>query len=236
MFNNDFSLFMNVWPWIGLGFAVVILIIAFGTDWLRQDKSRSRWRDPAWLAWLGAVAYMLHNVEEYGIDITGTTLAFPQCMEALGMQNITELTYLTINLSLVWVMGPLLAVLARRYKGIAPAMSTFALVNGLGHIAQAINLGMSNPGLITSIFIFLPLGFWTIHICFGKGRMKWSVFAAVLGVALLYTALGVGLTIVLVTNGIVGAYASAAVILLAGALCFYLWYLIGKKKSYQFES
>ena len=29
--------FMGIWPWMGLGAAVVLLIILFATDWMRSD-------------------------------------------------------------------------------------------------------------------------------------------------------------------------------------------------------
>ena len=37
---------MHVWPWMGLGAAVVILILLFGTNLLRSTKTGSRWKDP----------------------------------------------------------------------------------------------------------------------------------------------------------------------------------------------
>ena len=75
--------FMHVWPWMGLGAAIVLIVLLFGTNALRSTEGGPRWKDPTWFAWLAAVAYMIHNVEEYGIDFTGATLAFPQMMEGL---------------------------------------------------------------------------------------------------------------------------------------------------------
>ena len=47
----NYSYFFNIWPWMGLGAAVVVLILLFCTDWLRGDTAKSRWRDPFWLGW-----------------------------------------------------------------------------------------------------------------------------------------------------------------------------------------
>ncbi len=164
----EYSKFFLEWPWIGLGACIVILILAFGTNFLRKDASKGCWHDPAWLAWLGAAAYMLHNIEEYGIAANGMTNAFPAFMYAAMGFQISEAAYLACNLGLVWVMGPLAAVLARRHRGMAACMSIFELVNGLSHVAQAAAFQMYNPGLLTSVVIFIPLCIWTLHVCFGK--------------------------------------------------------------------
>jgi len=62
--GEPYSMFFHVWPWIGLGAAIVLLLLIFCTDFLRSDKTKSRFRDPVSLAWMGAVIYMLHNLEE----------------------------------------------------------------------------------------------------------------------------------------------------------------------------
>lgn len=67
-------------PWLGLAGAIVLLLLLFGSNILRSDKAVSRWRDLTWLSWAGATAYLIHNVEEYGIDLFGRTYAFPMSM------------------------------------------------------------------------------------------------------------------------------------------------------------
>ena len=75
------SWFDLAWPWIGFSAAAFVLIILlFGTQILRSDPSVSRWRDPVWLSWLAVPIYMIHNVEEYGIDLLGRTHYFPDAL------------------------------------------------------------------------------------------------------------------------------------------------------------
>jgi hypothetical protein len=57
-----------VWEWfewywssIGLGAAIILILILFFTNVFRDQFGVSRWRDPGWLAWLMTVAYLLHN-------------------------------------------------------------------------------------------------------------------------------------------------------------------------------
>ena len=56
-FSADYSYFFNIWPWMGLGAAVVVLILLFFTDWLRGDTTKSRWKDPFWLGWTFIVCF-----------------------------------------------------------------------------------------------------------------------------------------------------------------------------------
>ena len=96
-FSADYSYFFNIWPWMGLGGAVVVLILLFCTDWLRGDTTKSRWKDPFWLGWAFMVCYMLHNVEEYGFDLTGAHNGFPSAMAGIFGQPLAEYFFLTVN-------------------------------------------------------------------------------------------------------------------------------------------
>ena len=183
--TDGYSLFMHVWPWMGLGAAIVIWIIAFGTDLMRKDTSKGRWLDPAWLAWIGTSAYMLHNVEEYGVAADGQLFAFPQLMESLGLTGICEPAYLATNIGLIWIAGPVAAVMARRLPGVAPGMAVFELVNAVSHIAQGLNIGY-NPGLLTSCAVFVPLCAWTLYVCYFRECQHASTFGLVLLSAVVY--------------------------------------------------
>ncbi|MBR0077784.1 MAG: hypothetical protein IJP72_05225 [Bacteroidales bacterium] len=74
--GEPYSLFFHQWMWMGFGAAIVLLIFIFFTKYLRGDTTTPRMKDPAVLAWLGAVAYMLHNMEEYGVDLYGKPSPF----------------------------------------------------------------------------------------------------------------------------------------------------------------
>ncbi|MBO5302385.1 MAG: HXXEE domain-containing protein [Peptococcaceae bacterium] len=222
------SLFMLQWSWIGLGASVVLIILAVCTNLFRSDLNKSRIFDPVWLSWIGAAQYMLHNFEEYGVDLYGTTFSFPQQMTQAGMGNIGEFAYLACNIVLIWIIGPIIAVLSKKYPAMAPSMAVFALINGLSHIAQLFNWGYS-AGLLTSFVLFLPVGIWTIYVCYVKERFGWSNFFKTFGVAFLYS--------VILIAGIISANADfitptiqGTIMILDGIIALLLWYLIGKKQ------
>ena len=229
--NSDmtFSKFFLEWPWIGLGFFISIMILAFATDFLRNEKSKKRWYDLSWLAWLGAAAYMLHNIEEYGIAFNGMTNAFPYFMTgALGFQ-ISEGAYLACNLGLVWISGPLAAVLSRKHKGMAVCMSIFELINGVSHVVQAIAFQIYNPGLITSIVIFIPLCIWTCYVAFSKNQEHISkkVFFGQFIVAFIYHAILMS-GVVMARNGI-SAFTQTMIMIVDAIIAIGGWYFVANK-------
>lgn len=80
------SWFESTFPWLRGAMAIVLLALLFFPDGLRTDFGQPRWRDPSWLSWMGTVAYLLHNVEEYGIDLFGRLHGFPQdLVDVMGL-------------------------------------------------------------------------------------------------------------------------------------------------------
>src|SRR4051812_47023593 len=112
-----FGWFDLAWPWIGLGFAVVLLILLFASNLLRGDRALPRYRDLRWLSFLAIAVYLVHNVEEYGIAANGALHAFPDAMcTALGQPaypacGIPTVFFLVVNLPLIWLLSPIAALL-----------------------------------------------------------------------------------------------------------------------------
>lgn len=225
----SYSLFFQVWPWMGLGAAIVLILIASLTDLFRVDLNIERFRDPSWLAWISVVGYMLHNVEEYGIDLFGVTMSFPKLMASLMGGNVSELAYLSCNIGAIWIVAPILAYLSRKYKGIAPSFAIFMLVNAIVHLRAYFIIGY-NPGLFTALVIFIPVGLWNIYICYGKGKISLGKCIASFGISALYTIILL-LGIQLAVHGMINDIAQGLVMVVDNALCLYLWYVLGKKAS-----
>lgn len=222
--------FMTVWPWVGLGAAIVLLIVLFATDWLQADKAITRWRDLTWIAWLAAVAYMLHNVEEYGLDFTGTTLAFPGLMAGLLGSMPGWMFFLCVNLSLVWVMGPAAALLSGRYPAMAFGMIGVQAINSLTHVPGAVALGTVKGGFVTAIVLFVPLVAWAfLGLTGGRSDgLRRSTLWGFIGIGLLYH-LALFATVPLYLNGIVDGTGMGLLMLVAGGVTFALWLRLAKR-------
>jgi len=229
--GEPYSMFFHVWPWIGLGAAIVLLLLIFCTDFLRSDKTKSRFRDPVSLAWMGAVIYMLHNLEEYGIDMYGNQQAFTTLMYQLLGVRIGEVAFLCCNLLLVWVVGPLTAVMVKKgYYRMAAGMALFELINGSMHIGQAINFGCYNPGLLNSALLCYPVGILTLYVMYGKLKFP--------KIDILWLFLGALFYHVVLMAGIVGATKAGlsewvqGLIMVTDAVCLFgFWWLVGKKSK-----
>jgi hypothetical protein len=181
------SWFDFAFPWIGGVAAAVLLVFLFGTNLLRSDASSSRWRDPVWLSWMATVAYLLHNVEEYGLDLHGNSHAFPDAL-CFNLKlppfpdcPIPPAFFLAVNIPLFWVVGPLAALLSPRHRLVGFALYSVIAINGLVHIAAVFGTGeLYNPGLLTALLLFLPLTVWVGYAFFGRDRMSYKAMAFIL--------------------------------------------------------
>ena len=140
--------FYLVWPYIGLG-AALLLALLLTTDALRSDLTVSRWYDLVWLAWLGTLAYLIHQFEEHGIDALGATYAFrAEMCRNFGFPDVQAcplpFSFVTaVNISVVWVFGPATALLGRRRPELALAFFSVPFANTLMHVGPAVALGCS---------------------------------------------------------------------------------------------
>jgi hypothetical protein len=201
-----FTWFDFAWPWFGLGFAVVLAILLFASNLLRSDLGMPRWRDLRWLAFLAVAVYLVHNVEEYGIAANGIPHAFPDSLCTLLGQpdypgcGIPPVFYLFVNLPLVWIAGPLAALLFGRLRLAALTLWGVIAVNAVVHIVPAIARREYDPGLVTAVILFIPLSVVTaravlreyrrgaIPALLGAGALLHVVLA---GSALLYLGGGI---------------------------------------------
>lgn len=212
------------WPWIGAGFAAVLLILLFATRALQRDPTLSRWRDPQWLSWLAVVIYMLHNIEEYGVDLLGVHHAFPNSLcTTLGQPAYPGCTvppafYLAVNLSLIWVAGPIAALLSRRHPLVGFAFYGVIGVNGMTHVVPVILGRGYNPGFLTGLLLFLPSFIWLPRSQFGPGRLLpyKGLAAIVFGGVLLHIILIA--SVLLFLHGLLGGDLLVAIQVLNSAL------------------
>ena len=179
----------TAFPWIGLAGAIVLLVLLFATDTLRSDRSVSRWRDLTWLSWAGATAYLLHNVEEYGIDLLGQTYAFPKLFCGMFGFHATYPTcpvppqvFTAVNVPMFWLAAPVAALMSKRHPVVGLTIYSVISVNMLTHIVQGVASGtFYNPGFLTAVVLFLPLTAWMIRAMFVTGPLSYTTLAYLIG-------------------------------------------------------
>ncbi len=175
--------FSLLWPWIGLGLTVILLLGLTIGD-MRGDRTVSRTRDMVWLAWAATAAYLLHQFEEHGVDARGMPYAFRDvlCMR-FGFADaatcpIPESFITAVNIPAVWLAGPIAALLGRRWPAIALSYFSVSAVNAFAHIGPALATSDYNPGLLTAVLLFLPLSLWTLWIALRRPDLGWRMVAA----------------------------------------------------------
>jgi hypothetical protein len=186
------GIFMNLnffdlaWPWIGGFVALVLLGLLFFTDVLRSEKSISRWRDLVWLSWAAACAFFLHNLEEYGVDLFGRFHEFPNTFATILHTTSTvggqppNAFFTAINISVVWLAGPIAALLSRRHPLVGLSMYGLMFGNALSHMTPFFSSVGYNPGALTAIILFFPLAFWVAYTCFGPGKLSYKAMFVLL--------------------------------------------------------
>ncbi|UZF94266.1 HXXEE domain-containing protein [Bosea sp. NBC_00550] len=173
--------FYTVWPFIGLGGAIVMLAILLTTDTFRSNPKVSRWWDPAWLVWLAVPLYWLHQFEEYSLPVLGLDYSIQEMIcQKIGFPPYPECPiplafYPVVNIALMWFGAPLAAYLFRRNVLIGLSFWGLLFANGLVHTAGGIMEGAYNTGLWTAAVLFVPLSVWVIYASAIRGPYSGKV-------------------------------------------------------------
>ena len=173
--------FLTVWPFIGVGGAIVMIAVLLMTDTFRNTITVSRWHDPMWLAWLAVPLYWLHQFEEYSLPVVGIDYSIQEMIcEKIGFPPYPECPiplafYPVVNIALMWFGAPLAAYLLRRNVLIGLSFWGLLFANGLVHSAGGIAAGGYNTGLLTAAFLFVPLSIWVIYASAIRGPYSGKV-------------------------------------------------------------
>jgi len=164
------------WSFVGLGGAIVLTILLFATNNLRSDLSKSRWRDPVWLAWLAVPIYLVHQFEEYALhlDLTSGTYKIIENVVEVQGQFVPLAHFPVVNIALVWFAVPLAALLCKRNPIVGLCYYGFIILNGLLHVGGSIATGtglIESAGGVTGILLFIPISIWVIYVCLKSNFM-----------------------------------------------------------------
>jgi hypothetical protein len=116
----------------------------------------------AFLVFLTLPFYMLHQYEEHA---GGQFKAFVTKNVGRGREVLSDRVIFLVNVLFVW-LGTLVVLYLCAYVSIIWGLFAGYLVafNGIVHIATSIRMRRYNPGLWTSVFVFLPLGIYIIYL------------------------------------------------------------------------
>ncbi len=136
--------------WVYGGFLAAFLLLGLMPAFTRA------WELPLILVFLQLPVYMLHQLEEHDDD---RFRRFINDMIGVGREVLSRGAVFVINVPGVWGVNLLSILLAFSLDlGFGLIAIYLTLINGLVHLAQAVRLRRYNPGLITAVILFLPVG------------------------------------------------------------------------------
>ena len=170
---SKFNLWID-WPYFALFGSILTLGICgitFGIETLTNLKS---------LMLLQLVIYGIHQFEEHSYDYYGRTNAFIHFVnhDVLGLPYnlqcneyyMTQRHAFIINIIYIWIMIPICILFSTSYpkKSLNIISIGTILINGIAHCIFAIIKQSYNPGLITSIILFIPYCLYMFYILIEK--------------------------------------------------------------------
>ncbi|MEM1000546.1 MAG: HXXEE domain-containing protein [Bacteroidota bacterium] len=173
---GQYDFLMDHWMKIGI-YAVPFLLIG-GFSLGAENQLSQLIKNARFIGFLMLIAYIVHQYEEHWIDLFGNYYAFYDfnnhfILTALGQPDapegpLTKEAIFVINTSLVWLVGSLAIWRSPRHLFPLIAMAGIILVNGAVHVLASISQFQYNPGLLTSLVIFIPLFIWFIRYLRGR--------------------------------------------------------------------
>ena len=111
------------------------------------------------MAWLFPVIYLIHVTEEY---MTGVALA--TSASKIRGANLTPTQFLILNgvACLLIIAGMFISQRLNFRPWLMVCLGMVVLINGLFHVAGGLRIAGYNPGLISGLFIWIPLGIATL--------------------------------------------------------------------------
>jgi hypothetical protein len=160
--------------WVYGGFLAALLLLVLGPLFVVA------W-PPAMIAtFLCLPAYMIHQYEEHDND------RFRVYMNQLigkGREVLSRRAVFVINIAGVWGVLAVVLWLAAFRIGFGLIAAYLLLLNGLIHIVPAIVTRRYNPGLVTSIVVFLPLSIYCLVTIQNAGGGTAMMHALGIGIA-----------------------------------------------------
>jgi len=171
--------FINNWAKASLPMAIILFLIS---PFVYMGIGLA-----AFLVFLTLPFYMLHQYEEHA---GGQFKAFVTKTMGRGQEILTDRDIFRVNVLFVW-LGTLVVLYLCVYANIVWGLLSGYLVvfNGLVHIITGIRLRRYNPGLWTSVFVFLPLGVYIIYIINKESGAGWLYNVIFLVVTILLHAM-----------------------------------------------
>ncbi|MFZ5694011.1 MAG: HXXEE domain-containing protein [Pseudomonadota bacterium] len=155
--------------------ALPVLIVVGVVVWLMLFRATPTTEQALFAALL--IIYMIHQLEEHLWPGGFRQFANARVFKS-GNDNwpVTEGGVALVNVGYVWLPILLAALFPGPLRWLGLGWVGLTLINGISHIATSIRFKVYNPGLITSIVLFLPFTVWMLAREVSAGMLTgWQV-------------------------------------------------------------
>ncbi|MEM8897130.1 MAG: HXXEE domain-containing protein [Bacteroidota bacterium] len=166
---GQYEFLLDNWVKIGTYAIPFLLIGAFSLN----SNEQNIFKGFRFVSLLMLIAYIIHQYEEHWIDFFGNYYAFYTfnnqfILGALGESDstnwpLTKESIFVINTTLVWLVASISILRSPEHVFPYFCMAAIIVVNGVVHILAGVANFQYNPGLLTSILVFLPLYVWIVR-------------------------------------------------------------------------
>jgi len=133
------------------------------------------------LSWLFPATYLIHITEDYWAGVALSTSPVK-----IRGANLTPTEFLIVN-GFAWILLVLGTILAQRLKfrpWLLISLATAVIVNSIFHLRGAIRISAYNPGLISGVLVWIPLGLITLIAMKKKMQPRKYWIALILGLGI----------------------------------------------------
>ena len=133
------------------------------------------------------IIYMIHQIEEHLWPGGFRQFANAHVFKSVDDDWPIEMGGVAlVNIAWVWLPIAAAALMPNALYWVGLGWVGLTLVNAISHIATSVRFRVYNPGLITSIVLFLPFTIWFLAVEHARGALSGAdiAVAIVLGVVL----------------------------------------------------
>jgi hypothetical protein len=177
MLQMPFKSYIYTWPAACLPAAFFSAVILF--------SSRCALGPVMFLVWMQVVVYLLQQAEEHFWPGGFKTFINKQLFKASDTATpLTDLDVFLINIPIIWILFPLTAVAAQHIDlALGSFLPVFGVANAVTHVAAWVIKRCYNPGLVVSLLLNIPTGFYTLKTMLDAKCVTYTTLLVMVGIS-----------------------------------------------------
>ena len=178
MLASPFRLYYSYWSMACLPLAVLAALMTW--------SFRCAMGEVLFLVWLQFVVYLLHQIEEHFWPGGFKQFINEKVFHSSIMNYpLDDTIVFFINIPIIWILFPLGALAAQHIDlAIGSFLPVFGMVNAITHCIAALVKRCYNPGLVVSLLLNIPTGYYTLKTMLNAGVITHSVIGGMVLVSI----------------------------------------------------